>query len=512
MSQVENVLRLEHVTMQFGGVVAVNDLSLEVNQGEIVALIGPNGAGKTTAFNCITGVYEPTNGRISFLGEPMVENHPQGRMQKLYQGENQGMFSQVLSPTPDRITQKGIARTFQNIRLFSALTVFENVLIAKHMRARQNVFSAAFRLNRAEEKRMREEAMSLLEEQNLAHLKDEVAGSLPYGLQRHLEIARALATAPKLLLLDEPAAGMNPQETQELTDFIHKIRDEYDLSILMIEHHMDWSCGSPTAFTSWTSASRSPRAHRRRSRTILGSSRHIWGWQTMLKIDELKVSYGGIEAVKGITFEVPERQIVTLIGANGAGKSTTLRTIAGLVKPAHGRIHLQGEDITGLSPDRIVSKGVTLVPEGRRVFPDLSVVENLKIGAYLRKDDLEDDLNWVYDLFPRLKERSWQAAGTLSGGEQQMLAVARALMSRPKIIMMDEPSLGLAPLVVKGIFEIIQEINKQGVTVLLIEQNDNMALKIADLGYVLETGRITLTGSGRDLLKNEDVKKAYLGT
>lgn len=232
----------------------------------------------------------------------------------------------------------------------------------------------------------------------------------------------------------------------------------------------------------------------------------------MLKIDELKVSYGGIEAVKGITFEVPERQIVTLIGANGAGKSTTLRTIAGLVKPAHGRIHLQGEDITGLSPDRIVSKGGTLVPEGRRVFPDLSVVENLKIGAYLRKDDLEDDLNWVYDLFPRLKERSWQAAGTLSGGEQQMLAVARALMSRPKIIMMDEPSLGLAPLVVKGIFEIIQEINKQGVTVLLIEQNANMALKIADLGYVLETGRITLTGSGRDLLKNEDVKKAYLGT
>ena len=238
MSQVENVLRLEHVTMQFGGVVAVNDLSLEVNQGEIVALIGPNGAGKTTAFNCITGVYEPTNGRISFLGEPIVENHPQGRMQKLYQGENQGMFSQVLSPTPDRITQKGIARTFQNIRLFSALTVFENVLIAKHMRARQNVFSAAFRLNRAEEKRMREEAMSLLEEQNLAHLKDEVAGSLPYGLQRHLEIARALATAPKLLLLDEPAAGMNPTETEDLLHCINTIRDRFGIAILLIEHDM----------------------------------------------------------------------------------------------------------------------------------------------------------------------------------------------------------------------------------------------------------------------------------
>ena len=232
----------------------------------------------------------------------------------------------------------------------------------------------------------------------------------------------------------------------------------------------------------------------------------------MLKIDELKVRYGGIEAVKGITFEVPERQIVTLIGANGAGKSTTLRTIAGLVKPAHGRIHLQGEAITGLSPDRIVSKGITMVPEGRHVFPDLTVLENLKIGAYLRHDDLEDDIKWVYDLFPRLKERSWQAAGTLSGGEQQMLAVGRALMSRPKIMMMDEPSLGLAPIVVKGIFDIIREINKQGVTILLVEQNANMALKTADRGYVLETGRITLTGSGQELLTNEDVKKAYLGT
>ena len=233
----------------------------------------------------------------------------------------------------------------------------------------------------------------------------------------------------------------------------------------------------------------------------------------MLKIDELKVRYGGIEAVKGISFEVPEGAIVTLIGANGAGKSTTLRTIAGLVKPAEGRIHFQAEDITGLSPDKIVSKGITLVPEGRHVFPDLTVLENLKIGAYLRNDReaMASDLKWVYELFPRLKERSWQAAGTLSGGEQQMLAVGRALMSRPKLIMMDEPSLGLAPIVVKGIFDIIKEINHLGVTVLLIEQNANMALKIADVGYVLETGKVTLTGSGKELLANEDVKRAYLG-
>ena len=235
----EHVLQLEHITMQFGGVVAVNDLSLEVNKGEIVALIGPNGAGKTTAFNCITGVYEPTNGRISFLDQPMVENFPKGKMQKLYAGENKGKYTHTLNPPPDKITQLGIARTFQNIRLFSKLSVLDNVLIAKHMRAKQNVFSATFRLNAAEEKRMREESLALLEEQNLLHLKDEVAGSLPYGLQRHLEIARALATQPKLLLLDEPAAGMNPQETQELSQFIHRIRDEYNLTILIIEHHMD---------------------------------------------------------------------------------------------------------------------------------------------------------------------------------------------------------------------------------------------------------------------------------
>ena len=333
--KLENVLRMENITMQFGGVVAVNDLSIEVNKGEIVALIGPNGAGKTTAFNCITGVYQPTNGIINFMGRTIVRNHPGGKMAREYLGTNAARYSsdysgeddpetlaalaeldarcaaevaaaekeiaarldsekdeekrkslyneaearkaeieasynaprerlltqlkdradarielaraidpdvmtnKVYAPTPDKITYLGIARTFQNIRLFSALSVLDNVLIAKHMRAKQNVFSATLRLNRREERRMREEAMALLAEQGLDHLKDEVAGSLPYGIQRRLEIARALATSPKLLLLDEPAAGMNPQETQELGEYIVRLRREHDLTILMIEHHMD---------------------------------------------------------------------------------------------------------------------------------------------------------------------------------------------------------------------------------------------------------------------------------
>lgn len=231
----------------------------------------------------------------------------------------------------------------------------------------------------------------------------------------------------------------------------------------------------------------------------------------ILKIENLVVNYGGIEAVKNISIHVEEGKIVTLIGANGAGKSTTLRTIAGIVKPRRAKITFQGKDITGKQPDYIVSQGITLVPEGRRVFPNLTVLENLKIGAYLRKDDIQRDIDHVYELFPRLKERSWQLAGTLSGGEQQMLAVGRALMSRPKLIMMDEPSLGLAPIVVQGIFDIIRTINKEGITVLLIEQNANMALKAADWAYVLETGTITKQGTGQELLADESIKEAYLG-
>ncbi len=233
--------------------------------------------------------------------------------------------------------------------------------------------------------------------------------------------------------------------------------------------------------------------------------------EDILQIRDLYVSYGGIEAVKGISLHVERGKIVTLIGSNGAGKSTTLKTVAGLVRPKSGQILFEGEDLVGRSTDQIVARGVTLVPEGRRVFPNLTVKENLRIGAYLRKDDYSRDLAWVYELFPRLKEREWQPAGTLSGGEQQMLAVGRALMAKPKLVMMDEPSLGLAPLIVKGIFSIIREINRQGITVLLIEQNANMALKTADWAYVMQTGSLILEGTGQELADDETVKSAYLG-
>ena len=237
--QNQNVLRLSDITMQFGGVVAVNSLSLEINKNEIVSLIGPNGAGKTTAFNVVTGVYAPTNGAVYFNGEEIVENYPRGKMKKLYAGTERGKYSKVIEPTPDKITKLGIARTFQNIRLWKSQSVFDNILIAKHCRRSSNFLTATFRLNRAEEKRQREEVSELLNIFGLYDVKDELCTSLPYGQQRRLEIARALATKPQLLLLDEPAAGMNPQETLELTDFIQQIRDDFRLTVFMIEHHMD---------------------------------------------------------------------------------------------------------------------------------------------------------------------------------------------------------------------------------------------------------------------------------
>ena len=239
----ENVLKMDNASMQFGGVVAVDNLNLEINRGEIVALIGPNGAGKTTAFNVVTGVYQPTNGAVWFQGEKIIENHPQGKMKKLYKGQHDGEYTHVLAPTPDKVTKLGMARTFQNIRLWKSQTVFDNVLIAKHCRSTSNVFSATFRLNRKEEAAQREHVAELLNTVGLYDVKDELATSLPYGKQRRLEIARALAAEPKLLLLDEPAAGMNPQETDELTAFIGEIRDKFDLTVFLIEHHMNLVMG-----------------------------------------------------------------------------------------------------------------------------------------------------------------------------------------------------------------------------------------------------------------------------
>ena len=485
------MLEVKELSIQFGGLRAVDGLNMRVNKGQLYGLIGPNGAGKTTVFNMLTGVYKPTSGGI-FLNGANITGKP-----------------------PVEINKSGIARTFQNIRLFKAMSVLDNVKVGMQNQTKYTTIEGILRLPRyfKEEKQMNEKAVELLKVFDLDGEKDQFSANLPYGKQRKLEIARALATDPKLLLLDEPAAGMNPNETAELMDTIRFVREKFDMTILLIEHDMKLVAGICEELTVLNFGQ-----ELRRCSTTRRSSPPIWAikgalYMSMLEIEKLEVYYGAINAIKGISFNVEQGEVIALIGANGAGKTTILHTITGLVAAKHGSIRFNGKELTKTPAHKIVSMGMAHVPEGRRVFAQLSVYENLMLGAYTRKDkaEINESIEHVYERFPRLKERQNQLAGTLSGGEQQMLAMGRALMSKPSIILMDEPSMGLSPLYVSEIFDIIQEINKSGTTVLLVEQNAKKALSIANRAYVLETGNIALSGDAHELMDNEQVKKAYLG-
>ena len=489
------VLRAEHVTKMFGGLVAVNDVSFDVPQHSIVSLIGPNGAGKTTLFNMLTGLYRPTEGRI-FLGE-----------------------RDITHSRPDVITRHGIARTFQNIRLFGAMTAVENVMVGHHARMRAGLFGSIFRPPwvRREELQTREHARELLAYVGLRELVfDRLASQLPYGDQRRVEIARALASQPRLLLLDEPTAGMNPQESQALTEFMRAMRDDLKLTILLIEHDMKVVMGVSERVTVLDYGKKIAEGEPGRGpcgpRGDRGVSRKA-GVMTLLEVSDIHTRYGAIEALKGVSLTVEAGEVVTLIGSNGAGKSTTLRSISGLTPASSGKITFAGEDITRVPAHEVVIRGIALTPEGRHCFPRMTVRENLDLGAHRRRGPgIAEDLDRVYNLFPRLKERDRQKAGTMSGGEQQMLAIGRALMARPKLLLLDEPSLGIAPILVDRIYETIGEINRAGVAILLVEQNANRALEAASRGYVLETGRVALASDSASLQNDPGVQKAYLGT
>ena len=488
------VLKAEHLGITFGGLKAVSDFNMEIHEGELMRLIGPNGAGKTTVFNLLTGVYVPTEGAFYLCGQKL-------NGKQTYQ-----------------VVEAGIARTFQNIRLFKAMTVLDNVKIAFTKDIHYNLADSLLRTKKYwnTEQELTDKAMEYL---RIVHLDDkagQLASSLPYGQQRKLEIARALATNMKLLLLDEPAAGMNPTETAELLSCINTIRDTFHVAILLIEHDMSLvmrvceriqvinfgqtiAAGLPSEIAS----------NQEVIEAYLGEERRT----TMLKIEDLEVSYGAVQALRGISMEVNDGEIVSLIGANGAGKTTTLHAITGLVPIKSGSVIYDGHDLRKTDPSCIVTMGLAHVPEGRQVFTRMTVAENLAMGAYFRKDKkaIADDLERVYARFPRLKERAKQLAGTLSGGEQQMLAMGRAIMSAPKLIVMDEPSMGLSPVLVQEVFSIIGTMHELGITILLVEQNAKMALAIADRAYVLENGRITMSGGARDLLHDDKVRKAYLG-
>ena len=485
------MLEVKNLGISFGGLRAVDGLDMTIEKGELYGLIGPNGAGKTTAFNMLTGVYKPTDGVIKLDGED------------------------ITGKSTIEINKAGIARTFQNIRLFSELSVLDNVKVGLHNHYKYSTIAGILRLPayRKAEKEMDAKAMELLKVFNLQDEWDYKASNLPYGKQRKLEIARALATEPKLLLLDEPAAGMNPNETGELMDTIQFVCKNFDMTVLLIEHDMKLVSGICQKLTVLNFGQVLAQG---KTSDVLNDP--IWenkesSIMSMLKVTDLQVYYGVIQALKGISFEVNEGEVIALIGANGAGKTTILHTVTGLINQKAGKIEFEGKDISHTPAYKIVAEGMAHVPEGRRVFAELSVYDNLMMGAYTRKDkkEIAETLAMVYKRFPRLEERKKQMAGTLSGGEQQMLAMGRALMSKPKIILMDEPSMGLSPIFVNEIFDIIKAVSASGTTVLLVEQNAKKALSIADRAYVLETGNIILEGDAKVLMNDERVKKAYLG-
>jgi branched-chain amino acid transport system ATP-binding protein len=498
------------IAKKFGGLAAVDGVDLTIRRGEILGVLGPNGAGKTTFVNCMTGLDKPTSGTIVFDGHDVTK-------------------------TPSfRIGRLGMARTFQVVKPLRQLTVRENVATGAMFGARGRTRTAA---------QARAHADEVLERVALADKRDRAATTLTIPDLKRLELAKALAMDPQLLFLDEVMAGLNAAEIEKAMELILSV-NRSGVTIFVIEHVMKAIMGisdrlvvlhygrkiaegppqeiveSPDVIEAYLGErfAQRARAAEDENATFVPSGEFrkpapVEAGDPLLSVKGLSSGYGNVQILRDVSLEVRDKEVVALIGANGAGKTTLLSTISRLLTPMAGRISFAGHDLTAAPPDEVVGAGVIQVPQGRRLFAGLTVRENLLQGAYARRDraGVEADLDWVFGLLPRLKERSGQPAGRLSGGEQQMCAIGRGLMGRPRLLLIDELSLGLAPLVVDHLLDLISRINEQGTAVLLVEQDVQVALEHAHRGYVLETGRIVRTGPAAELLDDPGIRQAYLG-
>ena len=493
-------MSIRDICVRFAGIVALDGVSVRCCAGGICGLIGPNGAGKTTLFNCLSRLYTPTRGAITFQGQPL------------------------LGLPAHKIAQAGIGRTFQNLALFRTLSVRQNILAGAHGNIHANFFSDALRLPavRREEAQLSDEADELIDLLDLRAVAELPVDSLTFSVKKRIELARALAGKPKLLLLDEPAGGLNHDEVEQLRKLILTIRDRLKLTVLLVEHHMNLvmrvsdkvvalDFGRKIADGTPADVQGDPGVYP----CLSGDRSMNTMLQPLLALKGVDAAYGQSQVLYDLDLEVADGGITALLGANGAGKTTTLRTICNMRVRASGTVIFDGMRIDGLQTEDIVRRGIAHVPDGRGTFVHLTVEENpIVLGAYSRRDRtmVAQDIERVLDYFPRLRERLAQQAGLLSGGEQQMLAIARALMLRPRLLLLDEPSFGLAPLIVQEIFRILSRINiDDGVSMLLVEQNANLALSLAHNVYLLETGRVVLAGPAETVRGDDSVRRAYLG-
>jgi branched-chain amino acid transport system ATP-binding protein len=502
------MLRVRDLTVRFGGIVALDQVSLDLNRGEIMGLIGPNGAGKTTLFNCISGVIRPDHGSIYF------DNH-----------------SLTYAPPHER-ARLGVARTFQNLQLWGSMTVEENLIVPMDALGRRNTFSDALYLpfSGYAERASQERARAILHVLDLGRYGRTLAGDLPAGIQRRVELARALAMRPRLVLLDEPAAGLDAQETARLAELLHAVRERFHVSMLLVDHDMSLvmrvcdyvyvldfgkmlAKGQPAAIRNDPKVVAAYLGEE--SSKLPGDAQSVVSVKPvqppLLEVKKLAAGYGGLEVIRDINLEVRPGEVVACIGANGAGKTTTLRAISGMIHPRAGRVAFAGKDVTGNTAERISKLGLIHIPEGRGLFPNISVEDTLRLVSNTAGHDV--DMAPAFQLFPKLRERRRQLVGTLSGGEQQMVALARAILSRPRLVMIDEMSQGLAPTVVRQLFEIIRVFRDEGIAVLLVEQFVESALDVADRAYVFEHGTIGLSGPAVELRSDRKlVAGSYLGT
>jgi len=502
------MLRVRDMTVRFGGIVALDGISLDLNRGEILGLIGPNGAGKTTLFNCISGVIHPDRGSIFFEGHSLVYAPPHVR------------------------ARFGIARTFQNLQLWGSMTVEENLVVPMDALGRRNTFSDALYLpfSTYAERASRERARAILHVLELDRHARTLAADLPAGIQRRVEIARALAMRPRLLLLDEPAAGLDAQETARLAELLHAVRQRFHVSMLLVDHDMSLvlrvcdyvyvldfgkllARGQPSAIRSDPKViaaylGEESKQSTGETTTVVAAPKQA---APLLEVKQVAAGYGGLEVIRDVSLQVRPGEVVACIGANGAGKTTTLRAISGMIHPRRGRVMFAGIEVTGRTAERISKLGLIHIPEGRGLFPRLTVEDTLRLVSNTAGHEV--DITPAFQLFPKLRERRRQLVGTLSGGEQQMVAMARAILSRPRLVMIDEMSQGLAPSVVRQLFEIIHVFRDEGIAVLLVEQFVESALDVADRAYVFEHGSIVLSGAAVDLRSDRKlVAGSYLGT